>query len=401
MLGSYRTLHVTHSQGGGTWVHINRFCRELRGEGHVALILKYNDSGATILDGDQKLFEISSFSADAVERLVAFLRERSLDFIHFHQIIVADKCIRALPKILDIKYYVTVHDYYYICPQVTCIDATGRYCGLPAVTQCDRCVDMIGPYDGLGAELREHGEQVTVWRNSHAAWLRGAQAVFTPSHDTASRIQQAIDITCTIRPHPEPVRRVRSSVPPRSATLRVVLLGAIGPHKGSDLFLRCATDALLRQLPLTFSVVGEINDPWRFKRLRNVEITKKYPVDCGDEALEFQQYHCALFLSVWPETFAYTLSEVLRAGVFPISLDVGAISERLRAIGWGHLIPLDATPAAINDTLLSLPTLRVPPPADIVVGCEYADYMRDYYAIMSPARPTQTQPIDQLVAITS
>ena len=43
----------------------------------------------------------------------------------------------------------------------------------------------------------------------------------------------------------------------------------------------------------------------------------------------------ALFLHVWPETFSYTLSEAIDAGLLPVVPDIGAPAERVRATGPG------------------------------------------------------------------
>ena len=137
----------------------------------------------------------------------------------------------------------------------------------------------------------------------------------------------------------------------------------------------------MRQLPIQFTVIGEIANRQSFSRLSNVVVTQKYPAGSGASVVALGQYHCALFLSVWPETFSYTLSEILAAGVFPIALDIGAISERLTKLNWGHLIPFDASVAAINDALVEVSSLRKPPPGGMMVGHQYADFIPDYYGI--------------------
>jgi hypothetical protein len=155
-----------HSLGGGTWRHVTELCKSLERQGHTALLLKYQyrGAGATLFDGDQVVFEAHSIGE--MDALVQILKDKKLDFVHFHHVIGACRQIRALPTTLFVKYYVTIHDYYYMCPQVTMIDASGRYCGSPAPDQCDRCVSIVGPYDGLRQELQEHGDRVLIWRRS-------------------------------------------------------------------------------------------------------------------------------------------------------------------------------------------------------------------------------------------
>jgi glycosyltransferase involved in cell wall biosynthesis len=381
------SLHVTHSLGGGTWAHVRWLGENLALQGHATKVLRYDfgGTGIAVFDGAQRVFESDLGTPDGEAQLLSYLKGEAFDFLHFHQIMGADKTIRALPQLLSKKYYASVHDYYFMCPQVICVDSTERFCGAPEVSQCNRCVRVTGPYPGLEPELREHGWNVSVWRASHSAWLSAADAVFAPSDDTAERIARTLGINCHTRPHPEPMQQIHVSAPPSSGPLRALILGAIGPHKGSDLLLKCALDAFTRGLPIEYSIVGEVNDPERFRRLPNVRIGRRYPVGHAEKALSFSAFHCALFLSIWPETYAYTLSEVMASGVFPMSLNVGAIPARLKAMDWGHLIPLDASPADINNTIMSLPEIRRPPRSGTVLGYQYSDYITDYYQTTSRA----------------
>ena len=47
---------------------------------------------------------------------------------------------------------------------------------------------------------------------------------------------------------------------------------------------------------------------------------------------------------------------MLRVGVHPVAFDLGALAERIRAIGRGTLLPLEWAdrPAMVNDALLEL-----------------------------------------------
>jgi hypothetical protein len=56
---------------------------------------------------------------------------------------------------------------------------------------------------------------------------------------------------------------------------------------------------------------------------------------------------------VWPETWCYTLDYALQAALPVAAFNLGAIAERLRGMGVGELMPLDATAPQINDRLLA------------------------------------------------
>jgi len=99
----------------------------------------------------------------------------------------------------------------------------------------------------------------------------------------------------------------------------------------------------------------------------------------------------AFFPSVWPETYSYTLSEALRAGLFPVAFDIGAVAARIRAAGWGLVLPWEMVhdPARVNDTLLAAE--RTPPPRTqpAVVGERlYPSIVADYYGLATKLRRT-------------
>ena len=48
-------------------------------------------------------------------------------------------------------------------------------------------------------------------------------------------------------------------------------------------------------------------------------------------------------LPIWPETFCYTLSEAVLCGIPVIATDIGALSERLRELDCGWLVPYDSS----------------------------------------------------------
>jgi hypothetical protein len=77
----------------------------------------------------------------------------------------------------------------------------------------------------------------------------------------------------------------------------------------------------------------------------------------------------------------YTLSIAMAARLFTICFDLGAPAQRLRAWGWGRLLPLDAGPEETNDALMGAARSLVagavapaPPPA-----AAYPDLLSSYY----------------------
>jgi hypothetical protein len=83
-----------------------------------------------------------------------------------------------------------------------------------------------------------------------------------------------------------------------------------------------------------------------------VFITGPYAEHEIGRLLERQQCHVALFPSIAPETWCYTLTHALKQGLPIIAFELGAIAERLRNHVAAELLNPATSPSAINDALL-------------------------------------------------
>jgi glycosyltransferase involved in cell wall biosynthesis len=248
---------------------------------------------------------------------------------------------------------VFIHDYAWLCPRVTLIDGTGRYCGEPKVSVCQSCVRRNGS---------ELGERVSVraLRARSDAWLRGARRVTAPSADTAMRLQRHFPgLPVEVRPHaaPHTTSQAPSLPAPRPhgrPVVRVAVIGAVGWHKGYRVLLDAARDARSRALPLEFVVIGYTPNDAALLATRKAFVTGGY----GDAEVPYllrrESPDLAWLPSVWPETWCYALDHARSAGLPVVAFDLGAIAERLRLTGGGLLLPLEMAPGRINDCLIQL-----------------------------------------------
>jgi hypothetical protein len=75
-----------------------------------------------------------------------------------------------------------------------------------------------------------------------------------------------------------------------------------------------------------------------------VKITGRYLEENAKNTLETLSPHVVWLPSVWPETYSYTLSIALQAGLSVVAFDIGAIARRIRGSrpnGVHCLLPLD------------------------------------------------------------
>ncbi len=394
------SLFVLHGLDGGTRHHAEYLASRLLAEGRRVVFMlpdpveprhaglhwteaEGRDSAGLVLNGSGVPVTPNLQNID-IDRdtpaLIDALRVLNVGHVHLHHLLgygpSAAAWFARLQEALDLPFDITLHDYTAVCPRVHCADGSGRFCGLPDLRSCESCI-------------RTHGRTVDtpsvwLWRRQCGALLAGAGRVFAPTPSLARTIEHSYPGTrVRVRPHPEdldalPFDPARADGRP---VRRVALLGAIGEHKGHGLLLAMARDAQARKLPLDFAVIGYSADDAQLRRA-GVTVTGRYTRAELRDLVARLRPDAALFLSLVPETYCFTLSEALALGLFPIGIDLGAIGDRLRELGWGALWPLAAAgnARALNDRLLD--TTATPAPAAVAARewvVHYPLVERDYY----------------------
>jgi glycosyltransferase involved in cell wall biosynthesis len=134
----------------------------------------------------------------------------------------------------------------------------------------------------------------------------------------------------------------------------VAVVGAIGIPKGFSLILACAKDAALRNLNLSFTIVGYTIDDDALEATGHVSITGPFAAEEARSLIQAQGAGLAFIPSVWPETWCFALTDAWEAGLPACVFDIGTPAERVRATGFGWVLPLGLPPARVNDRLLAL-----------------------------------------------
>jgi glycosyltransferase involved in cell wall biosynthesis len=286
---------------------------------------------------------------EEVDGLAGLLRQERPTHVELHHALGHQGRVRELDTWLDVPLEVRLHDYALVCPRVTLVDTTQRYCGEPDLPTCERC----GADDG-----RQQKDAVAALRAQSAALLRRAERAVAPSGDTARRFGRYFPdlpratVQAWAREAPVSPRAEAHRWPGSHTRTRVCVVGAISVDKGYDVLLAAASDAAQRRLPLEFVVVGYTCDDERLQATGRAWVTGEFAAVEAEELIRAQAADLAWLPSIWPETWCYALSDAWQAGLNVVAFDVGAPAERIRTAGRGWLLPLGMPPAALNDALL-------------------------------------------------
>ena len=282
----------------------------------------------------------------AYPKLLDFIRSLGIARLHFHHVIGLNRQILQLPGDLRLPYDFTLHDYYPICPQYTLTRKDGRYCGEPDVEGCNACLAERPALWGL---------DILSWRKLLGELLTGADRVIVPSRDILARLRGYVpDARYVWLPHPEPALAAPFPSVRSSGELKILVLGRLTPAKGLHRLEACAVDARARDLPLFFRVIGHADRDVRQEPEIPLSFTGPYddaelPLLMGRERPDL-----IFFPAQWPETYSYTLSYALGAGLPIVAPRLGAFIERLADYPRAWLLDWDAPVADCNDLFVSL-----------------------------------------------
>ena len=357
--GARFVLVVSNTHDGGTIKAISDIERISENYwGAVKLSLLARPDGFLELKCDAPSL-LAIFAPREVEELFDVLSSAKPKQVFVHQLLgYPASFIDSLgiwANALHTVYY--LHDFYPICPRVTMIDAVGRFCDVADAQTCARCVQM----DGAHATSKLTELTPAAHRELFGDLLHGFRHVVAPSANAAGYVQRVFpELAIQSVPHPEPVEQV---VPAARAggDDEVVLMGAIGAHKGSGKLLEIAQRARLTHPHLHFRVIGFTNIDRQLSAVGNVTITGRYKPEQLPGLVAQARGRLALFLQSWPETYSYTLSEAAQYGFIPLVPDIGAPAARVRDAKYGIVFPFPVNAEQVLGVIEDVRTGRVKP----------------------------------------
>lgn len=279
------------------------------------------------------------------DRFVADMMYRhSIDMLHVRHVAWHGLGLAAAAKALQIPVVFSVHDFYSLCPSVNLMSDQSRYCG-PGEQGA-----RISP---LWPSHAAPDGFVPRWRRMMRGFLEGCDAFVTTAPSAAalfSEVYPEHGERLRVIPHgrdfPELAMSAQLPVPGRP--LRVLVPGNISAGKGAKLLAEIA--ALDEAGTVELHFLGNVSQDVRGVGIQHGPYKREeFPAKVRQIAP-----HVGVVLSIWPETFCHTLTEMWACGVPVLGLEIGAVGDRIRTTGGGWLLPPDATAADVLERLRSL-----------------------------------------------
>ncbi|MCG6899775.1 MAG: glycosyltransferase [Gammaproteobacteria bacterium] len=243
----------------------------------------------------------------------------------------------TLRRVYGIPLTIAIHDYFPICPSHFLLDDSEKYCGIPDIETCSRCLPKISFWFVSFFESRD----IRMWRNKWGTCLDLADSVLCFSKASRNLLVKAYPDLRTDRidvvPHVTSFYPSRKPQLDRSSGLHIGVLGEIGFHKGGAV-IQALSEEIIRQKAATrISVIGTLEADCD---VTVVSETGPYDYSNLVDMVEASGANVFLFPSIWPETFSYVVEELMQLEVPIVCFDMGAPAERIRHYPKGKLIPL-------------------------------------------------------------
>lgn len=336
-------LFITHDRAGGTLRHVQELAERIRPRA-LSFMLRPMAGGESRLEWANagEAFRLGFRLPGEFDGLIQVLRALSVAHIHIHHLLGHHPIVWGLARRLGVPYDFTGHDFYPLCPQISLTNETNRYCGEQGIDQCRRCL-RHSPAPG--------GVDIVTWRDGYRQLLKGARHVLVPSADAAQRYRRlAPEAHVVHRPHfdldPQALPEPR---PPRVLAerdaLRIVVIGALSIIKGADLLEAVALEAARRGLQLDFHLVGYGYRSLIHRPRAHLTVHGEYRDEELPELLRWLEPDLMWFPAVWPETYSYTLSACLAAGLPVVVPNLGSFPERVASRPWSWVMPWQADAA--------------------------------------------------------
>ena len=366
-------LFLTHALGGGAHRHLNEFTAALRGRANCIVACGAANRIALLHGSVRSEAGVVFRMPGQLQALARVLERAGIDRVDVHHTAGFESEAEALIQSLRVGYDVTLVDYHLIATDPHLCFTDGTFVG------DDRLAD------------RECG----MLRTGPAPVLWKAERAIAICRDMAARIRSLYpDLSLVTARHwrERTAMRVRHVFAPRiwdNEPLRVLAAGWIVEKKGKRIICDAARLARLRQLPIRFHVLGQmdLSDAELTELAPSLTMHGRFATERFSEMIGAIAPHVAWLPAQAPETWSYVLTDFIEAALPVAATSMGAIPERCHQRPYTWLLGPETDASAWVDFFLSLHACNLEKPP-VWTSIDHLPPAEDIYfdAYLAPAQ---------------
>lgn len=333
-------LHVIHDMGGGSERWCRDFCRADVSEPN--LVLKPFYSREMMIEGlmlfadpdatqPLRLWHFATpFETTAVHHVeYARVLGEVLSSYRIGTVLVSSLIGHALDVLETGLPTVWVgHDFFPLCPAIHLhYGGVCQACDDARLAECAKHNRDLNPFVGLSVEAR-----LAIRHKVLGLLADGTVTLVAPTRTMQRHLETVFPSVAGANwayiPHgvDTALMPLPMDVDGEGGRLRILVLGQLSVSKGAHL-LKEVLERLEDEAE--FHLVGTQEMGELFLDFPQTRVVKNYTVDALQDIVAGIRPHLGLLLSIWPETYSYTLTELMWMGVPPVTTRHGAFAERI------------------------------------------------------------------------
>lgn len=340
ILDDHIVLYINHSLGGGADLYVKEKMQEKLNEDENVYSITYIPLSHQYELKNERMAK--SFYFDDISVLLYLVSIKTKE-IYFNELATYPNVLGLLKIFIkikmnkeNIKFTYLVHDFFCICPRLNLLNDKGYFCKLPQNEICDSCLSK-SEFDQIN--------RIDSWRNEWKKFLEYNDEIICFSENTCQYILSLYD-SCRdkIKIIPHKVESIGSVIVEKDNITTIGLLGELCFHKGREVVKNLVDFIKLKQIKdYRIVCIGNAEDiendnvfisTGRYKRKDLPKLVEEFKID-------------VFFIpSICPETFSYTVSEIISMNIPLVSFDLGAQGDKTKNYKYGKVLPLHS---AIED----------------------------------------------------
>lgn len=343
-------IHDWETSTGGTTLHVKDIVNGLRKnfnfhilsykDGIYKLYSYFEDSECSFkLKSINKLSILSRYNKEYKDMLSDIVESLGITDIHIHHMINHYFDVIDIIKKYNLCSSITLHDFYCVCPTINMLYEGTKYCEDLENKNCENCLSL---------SLKLNNNILDDWHNDWKRLFSNMNNIITPSEDTQKRINKIYpNINIKVIEHGINLIKLNNDIQLDNSCFNIAYVGVLSNHKGLNIF-----DNLIKNTKgnnIKFHLFGFSEDNKLNKSKKNYIYHGKYKRENIATLLKDNKINLVCFFQIWPETFSYTVSEVIASGVPILTYNIGAGAERVKKYNLGWTVDLnDNTNDIIN-----------------------------------------------------
>jgi GT2 family glycosyltransferase/glycosyltransferase involved in cell wall biosynthesis len=287
-----------------------------------------------------------------------WLIQYSFDLVHIRHIGWHSLGLLDVSKLLKIPTAFSFHDFYTICPTVKLLDNEMKYCGGHCTGTNGNCTPELWGEEEI-PPLKN--AWVYQWQRNFSEALEKCDAFITTTFAAKSIITETYVSTTNkpfhVIPHGRDFTHFNYSYDKLHSdeALRVLIPGNIGPAKGMNQIIELSEHAVKNnfEIHLLGAVSGKLRRIAENGKLPNLILHGAYNREDFPKLVSKINPHIGAVLSIWPETFCHTLTELWASGLPVIGFEIGAVGDRINDTSAGWLAE-DLTSASVLNIIKAI-----------------------------------------------